>query len=406
LIVLFRATGLRTGVAVAAALVWALNFQGINMAVLWISGRTALMVTFWSVAAAWAWSRKRPALAALLAMMAMWSKEEAFVLAPILTVWSMIDGPGRQGGPSKLGDGPSGAHEGPSKLGPYVYRATSAFRDTWMLWAVTAISLVVRSQSGAFTPGSAPSSYQYQLGLTTLLANIPQYVDRAATTPLLALLVFWVATGCPTLAPDLLARRSSVPNVMSEGGKLGLTNSNPLIAPTLLKGLVWVVLGFAPTIFLPVRSSLYALLPSVGVVLIAGVLAGRIVERVPPRACARATAIMLVLLLALLPIYRLRNQRYVGEADLSTAIVTEISQIASAPALTDGLIIIKDVRDARPTAEQAFGPGADRMAELTTGGKFRVWIDPPPAELAGAAPPPISTAVATLVVERGNVRRQ
>jgi hypothetical protein len=46
------------------------------------------------------------------------------------------------------------------------------------------------------------------------------------------------------------------------------------------------------------------------------------------------------------------------------------------------------------------------MAELTTGGRFRVWIDPPPAELAGEAPPPISTAVATLVVERGSVRRE
>src|SRR5262245_57194470 len=35
---LFRAMGLRTGVAVGAALVWALNFHAVNMAVLWISG--------------------------------------------------------------------------------------------------------------------------------------------------------------------------------------------------------------------------------------------------------------------------------------------------------------------------------------------------------------------------------
>ena len=52
LFLLLKALGLRAGVAAAGALVWALNFQAVNMAVLWISGRTALVLVFWTAAAA------------------------------------------------------------------------------------------------------------------------------------------------------------------------------------------------------------------------------------------------------------------------------------------------------------------------------------------------------------------
>ena len=353
---LFRAIGLRTGVAVAAALVWALNFHGINMAVLWISGRTALIVTFWSVAAAWAWTRGHRVWAALFAMAAMWSKEEGFMVAAILTAWTIID--------------------------------RRPVRDTWLLWAVTATTLAVRAWSGAFTPGTAPPIYQYQVSVTTLANNIIQYADRSATTAAGTLLVFWLAAGLP---------RGRTPEQEAPDLKVGPTYER------WLKGFVWFVLGFAPTIFLPVRSSLYALLPSVGIVLIAGDLANRIVDRAPLRAIARATTIVLLLLVALVPVYRLRNQRYVSEAKLSAAIAAEVSKIA-ATAPAGGLILIKDVRDGRPTAEQAFGPVAGRMAELVTDGKLQVWIDPAPLELAGVAPPPLSSAVATLVVEHGIVR--
>src|SRR5262245_16060657 len=88
-----RGIGLRSGVAIGGALVWGLNFHGINMAVLWISGRTALVVTFWATAAAWAWVRGHRMAAALLALAAMWSKEEGFVVAAILTLSAIVDGP-------------------------------------------------------------------------------------------------------------------------------------------------------------------------------------------------------------------------------------------------------------------------------------------------------------------------
>src|SRR5262245_5220459 len=89
LVGLLRALGFGAGVAIGVALLWALNFQGINMAVLWISGRTALLVTLWSIGAAWAWTRSHRTAAACLTMAAMWSKEEAFALPAILAAWSI-----------------------------------------------------------------------------------------------------------------------------------------------------------------------------------------------------------------------------------------------------------------------------------------------------------------------------
>src|ERR1700681_1812497 len=154
---LFRALGLRPGVAIGAALVWALNYQGINMAVLWISGRTALMVTFWAVAAAYAWARRLRPAAALFAMLAMWSKEEGLVVPAILTAWALIDAGDRVAG-----------HES---------RARHIVRQTWLLWLVTAASLAARAWSGAFTPASAPLSYHYHFDLATLGGNAVRYAD-------------------------------------------------------------------------------------------------------------------------------------------------------------------------------------------------------------------------------------
>jgi hypothetical protein len=360
LCLLFRALGLRAGVAVGAALVWALNYQGINMAVLWISGRTALMVTFWAVAAAYAWARRFRGAAALFAMLAMWSKEEGFVVPAILTAWALIDA------------GHRGAGQGS--------RAMRIVRQTWLLWLVTAASLASRAWSGAFTPASAPPSYHYHFDLATLGGNAVRYADRSATMSVLTLLIFWLAAGCP--------------RVPLSGDSSGLKR----------KGTLWLLLGFAPTILLPVRSSLYAVLPSVGAVLVAGDLAERIAARAPPDKVKRAVAVLLLLLVALVPVYHSRNRRWVREAEMSTSIMSELLKIAASSS-RGGLVVIRDVRDAPPTAEQAFGSLANEAALLMTNGKIRLWVDPPPAELAGAKPPDIKSAIAVMVVEHGQVKR-
>src|SRR5262245_20888064 len=308
---LLGATGIRREVAVAGALVWALNFQGINMAVLWISGRTALLLTLWTVASAWAWQRGARLAAAGLAALAMLSKEEAFVLPAVLTLWAFID----QAGTKDARDW------------------TQIGRRTWLIWVVAALCFALRLQSGALTPATAPPFYRYRFDLEMLAGNTLSYLDRVATTPVLALLVFWLVAGAPR-AP--------------------ISSRFRLVS---LKGVAWLALAFLPTILLPVRSSLYAVMPSVGVVMIVAALADDLVSRLPVHALKRSTIALTLIFVLLLPVYRLRNARYVREADLSASIVAELANLAAAhPA--GGLVVIRDVRtDARPTAEQAFGPG-------------------------------------------------
>ena len=358
LFLLLRALGLRAGVAIGGALVWALNFQAVNMAVLWISGRTALVLVLWAVAAAYAWVRGHRLLSAAFAMLAMWSKEEAFVLPAIFSVWSIIDS---RKAATPLSDR---------------FRRTLA--ETWMLWAVAAVSLAVRVWAGAWTPASAPSFYRYRFDLSTLLAHTYQYADRSATTPVLLFVLFWLVAGCPRLSQG------------TDG-------------PRRLKGAAWLVLGFAPTLLLPVRSSLYALFPSIGVVLILSDLVDGAVSRLSQRALNRAIAFLVVLLVGLFPVYKVRNRRYVREAELSAAVMREVSKVAGERGRT--VVVIRDVRNARPTAEQALGGLADEAGALMTGGRVRLWIEPPPADLAGGVAPAAAEVSAVLVVESGRVSR-
>lgn len=356
---LLKALGLRAGVAAAGALVWALNFQGVNMAVLWISGRTALVLVLWALAAATAWARGHRRYAALFAMLAMWSKEEGFVLAPILSAWSMLDGR--------------------DAARPLWARLRRTCVETWMLWVVTGASLAVRAWAGAWTPASAPSFYRYRFDVATLWENAYQYADRSATTPVLVFVLFWLVAGLPPVTAAADGRRR-------------------------LKGAIWLLCGFAPTLLLPVRSSLYALFPSVGVVLILSDMADEAVSRLSRPAVNRAIAFLVLLFVGLFPVYKVRNRRYVREAELSATVLREVSRIAEEGS-GRAVVVIRDVRDARPTAEQAFGGLAAEAAALVTDGRVRLWIDPPPSDLTGGVPPDPAEIAAVLVVESGRVRR-
>jgi hypothetical protein len=163
-------------------------------------------------------------------------------------------------------------------------------------------------------------------------------------------------------------------------------------------------MGFAPTILLPVRSSLYALFPSVGAIIAAAALIERMVRTANAAAVRRATAAMLVVLLALFPVYRARNRRYVREAELSAAVMREVVAVAAA-AEAGSVVVIKDARDARPTAEQSFGALADRAAQLFTCGRVHMVIDPPTAEVASGRLPDPQSVAAVLAVAAGEVRR-
>jgi hypothetical protein len=356
--------GIRREVAIASGMLWALNFHGINMSVLWISGRTALLAALFAAAAASFWLRGRTVVSGAVGLLAMLSKEEAFALPAILTVWSWLNGANRR------------TPTAPRRI----------VRETWPAWAAFAVALAWRTSAGAYTPATAPAVYQYQFDAATFGANALSYLDRVATTPAAALLLFWIVAG-----RGLRANEERSPDPASYTDR------------RIVMGIAWLVLSFAPTILLPVRSSLYALLPGVGVTIVAAQLFQLIVERRSQRGITRASLVLFVLFFALIPVYRLRNARYVNEAKLSAAVVRELASLATSHP-GGGLVVVRDQRDARPTAEQAFGALADRAASVVSDGKLQMWIDPPPAELAGMTPPNMSSAIATLLVEDGNVR--
>src|SRR5215208_6016911 len=236
-----RRRGLSAGAAVVAAAIWLFNFHAVNMALLWLSGRTALLVSLLSVATAYALLGGRPIVAGLLALLAMLSKEEAVVL--------------------------------PALFGAYVYldeRLVRSLTRTIPLWIALAVYLLLRMQSGAFWATDAPSYYRFSFSPAVVARNAIEYADRAGTVAALVMVAF---AGLARVRPrDLIADERRV----------------------LLFAGLWIVATYALTVLLPVRSSLYALLPSIGTALAAAVVASA-AARTRPRVFHTVAVALVVL---------------------------------------------------------------------------------------------------------------
>ena len=203
---------LRPWPAVVGAFLWAVNPHGINMSVVWLSGRTALCLTLFSVLAGAAFLRRRYGVASVLILGALASKEEAVMLPFILLVWAWLD------------------------------RRQRDQRSSWTAPAAAAFLplvayFVFRSMTPAFTVSSAPSFYQLSIDPRVVLRNLFEYADRSATIIVLGVFIGWI-----------VFRRRPVFEASSR--------------PAMMA--IWWLGMFAITIWLPVRSSLYAVCPSVG----------------------------------------------------------------------------------------------------------------------------------------------
>ncbi len=336
---LARRVGLSSGASLAAAAIWVFNWHGINMATLWISGRTALLLTLFATWGAAALLRGLWPVGLPLVLLAMLSKEEAVAL-PMILAWGL--------GRGRLGT--AGTHA----------------RTVGVLGGVVALAvyLLLRINSGAFTPSTAPSYYQLDFTLGRLLTNLLQYADRAATFGALVVLLFWVVARPRRLTLNATDRT------------------------TIMFGAAWCVLGFALTIFLPARSSLYVCFPSVGVALAAAVVIESWWTSTPNVGRARAVVAGLLLPFLLWPLYHARNRGSVGEAELSRATLTALQSVASERG-AGTIVTLRDDIDARPSLNDAIGTTAQEAADLMITPKIVVWIDPPPrdVELAGLRRP-------------------
>ena len=306
---LVRRSSLPPAAAVFAAAVWAFNFHGISMSLRWLSGRTSLLVTLFCVAAAVAFVTGRRLLSGVLCFAALLSKEEAVMLPAILSAFTFLQLDGRAASA----------------------RVRACFARAWPLWLSLAIYALLRVQSGALWPQSAPDYYQFSLSPPLVLRNLLEYADRGATTAGAVLLVLLAIVRMNPIAV--------------------LTRSERRVA-TL--GLLWFVGSYAVTVLLPSRSSLYAVLPSVGSALCVAACGSAAVRLHPARfriACALLTAAVL----ALIPVYRSRNMRWVEPAEMSTRVLRMLQNEATTRQPGGGRIVVIDDPYSRVNMDAMFG---------------------------------------------------
>jgi len=348
LYVLGRSLGMPWGTALLAVSIWALNPHGVGGAILWISGRTALLLIIFSLMAAasmlkgWYWAASAFCLAAML------SKEEAVLLPAILAMWAAT-----------------------------VLTAGGVrwdWRKGWVSAAILAIPLVVymalRMRTAAYLPHSAPHFYKPTLMPATLVRNVLEYADRSGT--LAAIVVI--------LAMAALRRRPRLDDRERYWLRLGI---------------VWIIGAYALTVFLPVRSSLYACFPLVGSALAAAAVVNALWRNASDAQRRRLLGAAIVAAALLVPLHRSRNVRMVKTAELSTRVLDDLAGGADHIAARK-MLVLHDAVGARYNLEKTFGTLIQDAVRLRTGiPDAKVWVDPPLGywESAGLQPPAGQPAV-------------
>jgi hypothetical protein len=357
---LAQALSLPPGAALVAGAIWVFNWHGISSAVLWISGRTALLLVLSATLGAWAFVRGRWLSAALLAGAAMLSKEEAVLLPLALLGWALV--------------------ESMSDRTPFFNRRNVGFA---MVSGVMEVAYyLLRTHSGALTAAAAPEYYRLDFSLARLLSNGPEYIDRSLTFAIAVLVLFW------------LVYRPDVSDVARRHQRL------------LWFSLVWWACGFAVTMFIPVRSRLYACAPSIGFSIAAAGLLHQAWKRLDEPGRARAIRAGLAIPFLLWPVYHFRNKDLVDATDLSARTIEALRDVAQEQG-EHAVVVLKDDRSGRASLDRALGTGLQDAVDLLVSPRIVVWMDPPPAdaELAGIFQAPANADV-TLRLNDGRVVRE
>lgn len=352
---LARASGLRAPAAGLAAGLWACNPHGVGGAVMWISGRTSLLLTLFSVLAALLWSRRRPWASVACAGLAAFCKEEALLLPLMLAAGVGLGwGPDRSGG------------------------VRAALRTAARFVPITAAYLALRGTSGAYWPSDAPWFYRPTLDPAALLRNVAEYADRALTFPAAVAL----------LAALVVGRR---PRPTHDQRRL------------IRFGLGWLAGGYGLTLFLPVRSSLYVCFPAVGAALAAAAwLDGLDCDA---RAARRLRWLAALALPALVLLLHSRNARLRRTAELSARTLSAVVEVA--PQLRAGATLVLHDAPAAINLRAAFGTLVETaVRQHLKLADAHVWLEPPsPDWRAAGLRPPGSGPRVEYACRAGNVIR-
>ena len=340
IVMAFRALGLTRGAALFGAAVWLLNFHGINMALLWVSGRSALLLVATSVAAVLALLRGHVLLSIGSLALALLSKEEA-VLLPIVMFGCLY---------ANMRDGRSA-----------ISRRAGALLILGVVLDL-AVYAWLRTHSGAMTPATAPYYYRFTFSPSLIVRNMAEYADRAGT----------FAAGVTLLAWAILR-----PRTVALGVRWRVIGC----------GIVWVVCGYAITVFLPSRSSLYACFPAVGTALVAAEICSRLWNAAEPKARQAALAAVVIVPTVCAPIYLSRNHRWVDLAKSSTVVLTDIATLTTSLPTGATLVLIDD-RSRRINIQSMFGALITDAVALATGRQFHVLVQPPLRDAARSSVEP------------------
>lgn len=331
---LARSWGIGQRAALVASGVWLFTPHGMDMAVIWISGRSALLLVLFAVLTCWAAAKGRLAFAASCLAAALLSKDEA-VIAPALALFSM-----------------AAAGYGRDRMRVAAWIALSVVLLAAYFW--------MRAASGALTPWSAPEEYRPALDPALLAWNAAQYADRLFTFPLAIAIAIWLATGAKR--PRGLNRRH------------------------LVLGLLWSAVALVPTIALPVRSSLYTLLPLIGSALALAAAADAMLREAGARRQLVAAIVLLAVAAAAIPIHRSRQREWSGAARLSARITRDVqSVLKDVPA---GATVSVQDRAQQPNLESTFGNLLPEMLQVVTGRRFELVHAPAPGPSILLAPVP------------------
>jgi hypothetical protein len=342
LVQLCRALRLSIVAAGVTAFVWSANPHGINMATLWVSGRTSLWLTLFAILAAVAWLSRQRAVAALLILASLLSKEEAIALPVILLAWRYVLTEDTRSARLQ----PSGTRSAGPRPGDLA--------DWSAVVAPVLVYFALRARTAAYTPSTAPPFYRFTFDPESVMVNALSYVDRGATFAFAIVLVAAIVYHARPRLTDWEQR------VLAAAG-------------------IWFVGGLVLTMWLPVRSSLYAVFPSIGSALAAGVVADA-TRRGSDVSDTRSAWLAGVLASAIvaIPIYRARNARWVDAASVSRQTLALLEARRDLP--QRGVIVLEDESGTRANFENAFGTLATEAIQLATDRPLEARIIPPGAD--------------------------
>lgn len=233
------------------------------------------------------------------------------------------------------------------------------------------------------TPADAPPYYRLSLDASLLARNTLEYADRAAT----------FGVGLTLIAVLILGHRLLLPLT-------GLTWR------LVIASGVWILGFFSITVFLPVRSSLYACLPSVGSAIVVAALVCVVWQRSTPVRQVRALKLAVVLPLALAPVHIARTSRYVNNAEVSASVLKDLT-VLTAKLPERSQIVLHDDRTTRANLASAFGTLLDDAFFFTAGRRMSFWVEPPPphADRAGMKRPCSDCVEATFALRGRRIER-